>query len=340
MDFSYEVIELVPRRIFRTARTASATSESVIVRVSDGEYAGIGEAAPSRFYGEDTETVLALFQRLRPVVERCRHESELMAELTSRGGRNDPAARAALEIAAHDMMGRRYGLPLCRYFDLDPLKTPRAIMSVGLDDPDVMVEKALEVRWAPLIKVKLDRDTDPGVVARIKEATGASVTVDANCAWEVGEARTKIGELERIGVELVEQPVAADDVEGLRTLTVESGVPIYADESCPTLEDIPRVAGSVSGIVIKLMKCGGVIEAVRMAREARARGLGTMIGCMLESSLALTAAAHISPLMDSADLDSGHLLKEDPYVGMRFEEGRIVLPDGAGLGVRPAAGAA
>lgn len=338
MDFSYEVVELVPRRVFRTARTTSASSESVIVHISDGAFHGVGEAAPSRFYGEDTETVVGVLEHMRPIVERCKHESELMAELTSRGGKSDPAARASLEIAAHDMMGKRYGLPLYRYFGLDPRRTPRVIMSVGLDDPDVMVEKAIEVGWAPLIKVKLDRDTDPGVVARIKEATGTSVTVDANCAWGTDEALAKIGELAKIGVVLVEQPVAADDIEGLRVVTTGSTVPIYADESCPTLEDIPRVASAVSGIVIKLMKCGGLIEAVRMAREARDRGLGTMIGCMLESSLALTAAAHISPLVDCADLDSGHLLEADPYVGMRFDGGRIVLPDEPGLGVSRAPG--
>lgn len=334
MELEYEVIELVPRFVFRTARTTSASSESVIVTLSDGSLVGLGEAAPSRFYGETTETVLAYLERMRPAVERSSNESELMACLTSRGGRDNPAARASLEIAAHDMLGKRYGMPLYEHFELDPADAPLTTISIGLDTPDVMLEKALEVRDYPILKVKLDRETDLSIVERIKNETGARITVDANCAWEPRDAVGKVRELARIGVEFVEQPVKADDIDGLRHVKENSSVPIYADESCPTSAQIPMVDGAVDGIVIKLMKCGGLVEAVRMARDARARGLGTMIGCMLESSLAITAAAHVSPLVDYADLDSGFLLSNDPYEGMRIERGRMVLPEGYGLGVR------
>jgi len=336
VQFSYRVIELVPRHVFRTARNTSATSESVIVSLSDGRVDGIGEAAPSRFYGEDTRTVTAFLERMRPVVERCAHESELMAALTSRGGTADPAARASLEIAAHDMAARRYGIPLYRHFELDPAATPVTTYSIGLDAPDAMVAKALEFPGFPVYKVKLDRVTDPSVVGRIKEATGAAVTVDANCGWTRGEAVEKLAALADIGVEFVEQPVAADDLEGLRYVRERSRVPVFADESCPTSARIPALDGAVDGIVVKLMKCGGLVEAARMAREAKARGMRTMIGCMMESSLAITAAAHVSPLMDHADLDSGLLLANDPFVGVKIERGRMTLPDGPGLGVRPA----
>lgn len=334
MQFSYRTIELVPRHVFRTARSTSATSESVIVEISDGEITGIGEAAPSRFYGETAETVVDYLERLRPAVEHAAHESELLAELTSRGGRNDPAARASLEIAAHDMIGKRLGVPLYRHFGLDPGGAPVTTISIGLDEPDTMLEKALEVMGFPILKIKLDRDTDLSIVRRIKEATGAAVTIDANCAWTADEAVKKLAELADVGIEFAEQPVAADDVEGLRHVRRHSKVPIFADESCPTAADIARVADAVDGIVIKLMKCGGLIEAVRMARMARDRGLRTLLGCMMESSLALTAAAHVSPVTDYADLDSGFLLKHDPYVGMTIDRGRMILPDGPGLGVR------
>jgi L-alanine-DL-glutamate epimerase-like enolase superfamily enzyme len=335
MRFTHRVIEITPRDVFRTARSTTATSESVIVEISDGTLSGIGEAAPSRFYGETTESVVAVLERMRPLIEGMSHESELMAELTSRGGRDDPAARASLEIAAHDMMGRRYGVPLYHHFGLDPTAAPITTITIGLDEPGRMLEKARELRGFPMIKVKLDRETDPTVVRDIKNATGAAVMVDANCGWDPTEAIEKIGELERIGVELVEQPVPADDIAGLAEVHRRSRVPIFADESCPTSAAIPAVAEAVDGIVIKLMKCGGLVEATKMAEAARALGLGTLIGCMMESSLAITAAAHISPLMDYADLDSAFLLERDPYVGATIENGRMSLPDSPGLGVRP-----
>lgn len=336
MELTHEVIELVPKRVFRTARTTSASSRCVIVTLSDGAITGFGEAAPSRFYGETADTVVEVLESVRGVVEDCSHEAELMSDLTSRGLHGNPAARAALEIAAHDMMGKRYGIPLYRHFELDPAAVPLTTMSIGLDEPAVMLEKAMESRDFPMLKVKLDADTDLDVVEEIKNATGASITVDANCAWSREQAVEKAAELSRIGVEFLEQPVGADDIEGLAYVRERTDVPVFADESCPTSAELPRVADAVDGVVIKLMKCGGLLDAVRMARSARERGLKTMIGCMMESSLAITAAAHISPLVDYADLDSGLLMRNDPYVGVRIDHGRMSLPSGPGLGVEPA----
>ena len=336
MKLSLEIIELVPKRVFRTARTTSASSRCVIVEISDGTITGLGEAAPSRFYGETADTVVDVLERVRGVVEDCAHEAELMADLTSRGLEGNPSARAALEIAAHDMMGKRYGIPLYRHFELDPATLPLTTMSIGLDDPDVMLEKAVEAKDFPMLKVKLDAEIDLSIVRRIKEATGASVTVDANCAWTRSEAVEKATELAGIGIEFLEQPVAADDIEGLGYVRERTDVPLFADESCPTSEQLAAVAPAVDGVVIKLMKCGGLVEAVRMARMARELGLKTMIGCMMESSLAITAAAHISPLMDFADLDSGLLMTNDPFTGVKIDRGRMSLPEGAGLGVHPA----
>ncbi|MBD3366699.1 MAG: dipeptide epimerase [Candidatus Eisenbacteria bacterium] len=333
MKLTHHVLEVVPRHVFRTARNTSASSEIVVVELASGDLTGLGEAAPSRFYGEDAGTVIDWLEHMRPAVEDCLHESELMALLTSHGGTDHPSARASLEIAAHDMLGRRLGVPLYEYFELDPARTPTTTVSIGLDEPDEMVRKALEVAGFPLLKIKLSSTTGTEVVRRIREETGADVTVDANCGWSREEAVERAAELSEIGVLFIEQPVAADDVEGLAHVRERSGVPVYADESCPTSAELERVSGAVDGIVIKLMKCGGLIEAVRMARTARERGLGTMIGCMLESSLALTAAAHISPLVDYADLDSGFLLREDPFVGMTIDHGTMRLPGGPGLGV-------
>jgi L-alanine-DL-glutamate epimerase-like enolase superfamily enzyme len=173
VKLSYNTIELTARRVFRTARSTTATSGSVIVTLSDGTITGIGEASPSRFYGETTETVLRYLERMRPAVDAAANESELMAELMSRGGKENPAARASLEIAAHDMMGKRCGAPLYAHFGLDPRATPLSTMSIGIDQPEVMLEKALEAKGFPLLKVKLDRETDASIVEKIKGATGA-----------------------------------------------------------------------------------------------------------------------------------------------------------------------
>jgi L-alanine-DL-glutamate epimerase-like enolase superfamily enzyme len=335
MQLTYRVIEVVPRRVFRTARTTSASSRCVIVTLSDGSLTGIGEAAPSRFYGETADTVVETLESIRAVIEGCAHEAELLSDLTSRGLKGNPAARASLEIAAHDMMGQRLDVPVYSLFELDPAGVPLTTMSIGLDEPEIMLEKAIEVRDFPMLKIKLDSDTDLQIVRDIKESTGAAITVDANCAWSREDAVEKAAELARIGVEFLEQPVAADDIEGLAFVRERSDVPVFADESCPTSADLPAVADAVDGVVVKLMKCGGLIDAVRMARAARASGLKIMIGCMMESSLAITAAAHISPLMDYADLDSGLLLKRDPFRGVAIDRGRMSLPDAPGLGVRP-----
>jgi len=338
MKLTFETIQLTPKYVFRTARTTSATSDSVVVRLEGDGYTGIGEAAPSRFYGETAETVTRFLEALRPRIEHCAHESEVMAELTSRGGTNNPAARAGLEIAAHDIIGQRFHRPVYQLFGLDPVDLPETVMSIGLDEPDVMLAKAREASGFRTLKIKLDSDTDLEIVRDIKESTGAAITVDANCAWSPVEAIEKIKVLTDIGVEFVEQPVGAGDIDGLRLVRRHADVPIFADESCPTSADIRQVVDAVDGIVIKLMKCGGLVEAVRMARMARDKGLSTMVGCMMESSLAITAAAHIAPLMDWADLDSGLLLADDPFVGVGIDQGRMDLPTAPGLGVRPAAG--
>lgn len=335
MRMSHRVMEVVPRHVFRTARNVSASSRIVVVELDGDGLTGLGEAAPSRFYGEDADSVVEWLERFRPVVEDCRHESELMAALLAHGGANDPAARASLEIAAHDMLGKRYGVPLYEHFELDPADAPPTTISIGLDEPELMMAKAREVTGFPMLKVKLSSETPSDIVRSIREETGAEVTVDANCGWTRDEAVERAAELAKIGVLFIEQPVAADDIEGLAYVKERSDVPIFADESCPTSAAVPRVADAVDGIVIKLMKCGGIVEAVRMARMAKEQGLRTMIGCMLESSLALTAAAHISPLVDYADLDSAFLLKEDPFLGMTIDHGTMRLPNKPGLGVVP-----
>ncbi|HEX8997416.1 MAG TPA: dipeptide epimerase, partial [Ktedonobacterales bacterium] len=186
----------------------------------------------------------------------------------------------------------------------------------------------------PILKIKVGTGRDLEIVRAIREATDATLRVDANAAWTPKEAIRVIRELEPYNIEFVEQPLHPADLEGLRFVREHVALPIIADESCVTEEDIPGLVGAVDGINIKLMKCGGIHHALRMIHTARAHHLKVMLGCMIESSLSITAAAHLTPLVDYADLDGNLLVRDDPFDGVRVERGKLMLPERAGLGVR------
>jgi L-alanine-DL-glutamate epimerase-like enolase superfamily enzyme len=248
--------------------------------------------------------------------------------------RLNPSAKAAIDIAAHDLICKKLDVPLHAYFGLRADAAPRTSFTIGIDDVKVMMQKVAEAAEFPLLKVKVGTDKDEQVMDAIRSVTDKTLRVDANCAWAPREAVKKIAMLEKFNVEFVEQPIPPGDVAGMRFVRENVALPIIADESVETSADIPPLAGAVDGINIKLMKCGGLREAVKMIQVARALGMKVMLGCMVESSVGITAAAHISPAVDYADLDGNLLLARDPFEGVRVEQGRIVLPAGPGLGVR------
>jgi L-alanine-DL-glutamate epimerase-like enolase superfamily enzyme len=245
------------------------------------------------------------------------------------------SAQAAVDTALHDLAGQRFGAPLYEVLGLDPRTTPETSFTIGLDSPDVVVEKVKEAAAYPILKVKMGSDDDRAVLTAVRDSTRQRLRVDANEGWTPDGALERLEWLARLGVELVEQPLPEAQIEETRALRRASPLPFYADESVHTAEDIPRLAGAFDGINVKLMKCGGIAEALRMIAVARAHGMKVMLGCMIESSVAITAAAHVSPLVDTADLDGNLLLEEDPFEGVRVEGGRLVLPDAPGLGVKP-----
>lgn len=338
-------MDLRTKHVFGISRDASQVFRNVLVTLKAGGLEGLGEAAPSAFYGEDQGSTLKAIETIK--VELAKNMQLLSGESGGRPGLNhqtvgeimdvaeEPcaAARAAVDMALHDLFGKELKAPLWRILGLDPGRTPVTSFTIGLDKIDVMLEKVEEARSFPLIKVKLNTGADVDVIAAIRQNTSQRIRVDANCAWEPGEAVKVIRKLEDLGVEMVEQPVDREDLEGLKYVSRAVNVPVFADESCMVSSDIPAVADCVDGINIKLMKCGGISEALRMIHTARAFGLEIMIGCMIESSIAITAASHLTPLVDAADLDGALLLKHDPYSGMTVRDGKIVLPTGPGLGV-------
>lgn len=329
-----EVLELETRHPFVIARGGHEECRTVMVRLIDRDgLEGWGEAAPTAYYGETPETVLAALQSYATVLPSDALDLESAERAQARLLDRNPSARAALSAALHDLAGKRLGVPLYRMWGLDGTQTPRSTFTIGLDTVEIMRRKVLEAESYPILKIKLGTDRDLEILRTIREATAKEIRVDANCGWTVRQAIRMLPVLEEFGVTVLEQPVVAGDLESLGEIHRHSRIPVIADESCETVADIPGLVGRVDGINIKLAKCGSLREAIRMITVARAHHLMVMVGCMIESSLGITAAAHFTPLVDLVDLDGAALLAADPFVGATIENGQVRLPSGPGLGV-------
>jgi L-alanine-DL-glutamate epimerase-like enolase superfamily enzyme len=337
----FERVTLPLEHDFTISRGTRSTADVVVVRISDeAGMTGIGGAGPSTHYGETADTVEAVLPSLLDVVERIGDPHALgRVERRMRETVNDnPAARCAVSIALHDLAAKRLGVPLYRLWGLDADRTPQTSFTIGIDDPETMREKteaAVDAGY-PVLKVKLGTDRDRELVETIRDAApDATIRVDANEGWTPREAVANCEWLADYGVEFVEQPVPAENREGLQFVYERSPLPIAGDESCVTLDDVPQIADRVDIANLKLMKCGGLREATRMIHAARAHGLEVMLGCMIESNASIAAACHLAPLLDYADLDGSLLLAEDEYDGIDLTGGEIRLADSsAGTGAR------
>ncbi len=337
MKLSHEIVTLRTKHPFVIARGGS--SEYRVVRVTltapDGA-TGWGEAAPSRYYGETADTVVNVLPLLAETLDGTDGWSlEALEHGLARAIRFNGSARAAVSAALHDLMGKRLGVPVHKLWGLDPAAAPPSSFTVGIapDEPTLRA-RVEEAAQYPVLKIKLGSTWDERIVRMVRElAPDKVLRVDANAAWTPKSALRMIPLLQELGVEFVEQPLPPDDLDGLRFVRERSALPIIADESCLVAADIPKLAGVVDGINIKLAKCGGLREALRMIATARAHDMLVMAGCMIESSLGITAAAHFAPLLDCADFDGAALVSNDPYTGATIRRGKIELPAGAGLGV-------
>jgi L-alanine-DL-glutamate epimerase-like enolase superfamily enzyme len=330
-----EVLELRTKHPFVIARGGQSDQRTVWVRLTDAEgREGWGEAAPSKFYGETPESVLAALKVYGSLLPEDPFNLEAAEQQWEQKLRGNAAARAALSSALHDLIGKRLEIPVYRLWGLDPCRAPRSTFTIGLDTPERIKAKVREAEEYPILKVKLGTDRDVEILQAIRDATDKEIRVDANCGWTVKRTIRMLPVLDEFGVTVLEQPLVPHDLDGLAAVTAQADIPIIADESCLTAVDIPPLVGKVDGINIKLAKCGGLREALRMIAIARAHGLMVMVGCMIESSLGITAAAHFTPLVDIVDLDGAALLADDPFDGARIDGGQVSLPNGPGLGVR------
>ena len=330
MDIVSKITDLQLQHPFKIARRATDAYRQVISVEIDG---GIGEAAPAQFYGETVQTVRVALEVIgSELPDDLDAIHDVMATVEATLGGNY-AAKSAIDMALHDRLAKKLGAPLYQLWGLNPHKTPHTSFTIGLDEPEIMAEKTKQAEAYPILKVKLGTPRDIEIIQALRDVTDKPIYVDANTAWTPKEAVRKIRELARYGVELIEQPTKPHDLAGLKFVRKHAELPIIADESVKRASDIPMLAECVDGINIKLVKCGGLLEAHRMIHVARTHGLQIMIGCMIESSLGITAAAHLTPLVDYADLDGNLLIVNDPYTGVTLDKGKLILPERPGIGV-------
>jgi L-alanine-DL-glutamate epimerase-like enolase superfamily enzyme len=334
MHINARPIDLQLSTPFRISREVQYTSPNVIVQINHDEYTGYGEASPTEYYGESVETTLACISLFAGNLGDDPFAIDDIMRRLEKIIRLNPAAKAAVDMALYDLVGKALGVPLYKLLGLNAKRTPRTSFTIGLDTPEEMAKKALLAKDYPILKIKVGTKRDLEIIKAIRDVTSAVIRVDANTGWMPKEAIKMINAMAPYNIEFVEQPVAARDLKGLKLVRDNAPLPIIADESCVTVEDIPLIADCVDGINIKLMKCGGIYQALKMIHTARAHNLRIMLGCMIESSLAITAAAHLSPLVDYADLDGNLLIDNDPYIGVTVERGKLILPEEPGLGVK------
>lgn len=335
MTLSFRPYELTLAHTFTVSSYSRKTTPGVQVEIEWEGLTGHGEASMPPYLGHTVESVCSFLSK----VDLGRFESpflleDIMAYLDDLSDGDSPA-KAAVDIALHDLVGQALGVPLYKMWGYNPAKAGPTSFTIGIDTPEVVREKTRECAGLyKVLKVKVGLDTDEQMIRTIREITDLPLVVDANQGWkDRAKALDEIFWLKEQGVQLVEQPLAKERLDDTAWITERSPLPIIADEAVQRLRDIPSLKGAYSGINIKLMKSAGLLEARKMIAYARAEGMKVMVGCMTETSCACTAAAHLAPAADFCDIDGNLLITNDLYKGMIVRDGLMVLPDGPGLGL-------
>jgi len=329
------ITRLKLRHTWTTTMSSSEYRDTIQVRLTSDGVTGNGEGAPIVRYHENAEDGKKAIEAIVPSLQTANpwHFEKLMADVAQRMPKQF-AACAALDIALIDWAGKKLNAPLYRILGLDPADTPVTTFSIGIDSPETTRQKVEEAAPFPVLKIKVGLNTDEASIAAVRSVTKKPLRVDANEGWrDKEEAVRKINWLESQGVEFVEQPMPAEMIEETRWVRSHVHLPIIADEAALNAHAIPKLAEAYDGVNVKLDKCGGIQQALRMIYMAKSLGMKTMLGCMISSSVTVTAAAHLSPLVDYADLDGNLLVANDPYRGVTVHDGKLVLPNGPGIGV-------
>jgi L-alanine-DL-glutamate epimerase-like enolase superfamily enzyme len=327
---------LLLQHTWTISRNSSDYKDNVFVKIEHDGVTGYGEAAPNVRYGENSEKTTKRINGVKELIadydlwQFAELKERIFASITDQN-----CARCALDIALMDWVGKKLNVPLYKFWGVDKNKAPVTSFSIGIDTPEVIKQKVREAEPYSVLKIKVGRDSDAEIMDAVRSVTDKPVRVDANEGWKTKEvALEKIKWLQSMGVEFVEQPMPSDMIKETRWLRDRVDIPIVADEAVKTASDIPKLSEAYDGINIKLMKAGGVQEALRMIHLAKAFNMKIMLGCMIESSVAISAAAHLSPMVDWADLDGNLLISNDPFSGISVKSGKLVLNDRPGLGVQ------
>ena len=335
MKLRFYPYELQLAHTFTVSSYSRKTTPDVQVEIEYDGITGYGEASMPPYLGHTVESVCSFLSKVDLSGFGSPFLLEDIMEYLDTISPGDSPAKAAIDIALHDLTGKIIGQPLYRIWGYNPEKAGPTTFTIGIDTPDVVRQKTEECAGLyPILKVKVGLDSDEQMINTIRSVTDLPIAVDANQGWkDRSKALDEIYWLKDQGVVLVEQPLPIDRLDDTAWLTERSPLPIIADESIQRLKDIPRIRGAFSGINIKLMKCTGLLEARKMIAYARAEGLTVMLGCMTETSCACTAAAHLSPAADFCDIDGNLLITNDLFKGMTVRHGLITLPDSPGLGL-------
>lgn len=317
------------------SRNSSDFKDNVFVRIQKDGIVGYGEAAPNVRYGENAQLTVQKIEEAKGLF--AEHDLYNYVDLKTALDKkiiDQSCAKAALDIALMDWIGKTLQVPLYRLWGLNTSHSPVTSFSIGIDTPEIIRQKVKEASDYPILKIKVGTKDDEMIINTVRSVTDKPIRVDANEGWKIKEeALEKIQWLKSQGVEFVEQPMPSAMLEETAWLRERSDLPIIADEAVKTAADIPKLATAYDGINIKLMKAGGLLEALRMIQMAKALDLKIMLGCMIESSVAISAAAHLAPYVDWADLDGNLLIKNDPFSGVKVKDGHLVYNNKPGLGV-------
>ncbi|MDL1892297.1 dipeptide epimerase [Sphingobacteriales bacterium CHB3] len=337
MQLRFHPYTLQLRHTFTVSTYSRTTTPAMMVEVEEDGIVGYGEAAMPPYLGDTLESATSFLSQ----TDLSKYEypaafDDVLKDIDAIASGNH-AAKAAIDIALHDWLGKKGGFAWYQAWGLDPSNTPLTTFTIGIEsNNDILRQKVREADTFKVLKVKLGSENDRDIVRTIREVTDKPLRVDVNQGWKKKEKSLEMIEwLSTQGVELVEQPLPKEMIDDQAWLKERSPLPIIADEAVVRLSDIGEAVGIYDGINIKLMKCTGMHEAYKMILLARAFNLRVMLGCMTETSCAISAATQLSPLADYADLDGASLITNDPFVGATIHEGKLIMPAGFGIGVSP-----
>ena len=334
MQLFFHQFDLQLRHTFTISHDSRDIQPTLIVELREGDMSGFGEATTNQYYGVTVESMIQSLSSVRNLIESHELENpEDFWQIIYPHLQSNLFALCALDCAVNDLWAKKKGQKLYETWGLSTQNNPITDFTIGIDSIENMVLKMKEMPW-PLYKIKLGTDHDLNIVKELRRHTDAVFRIDANCAWTAQQTIDYSYKLKNLGVEFIEQPLRADDWTGMKKVYSKSVLPIIADESCIIETDVEKCRGYFHGVNIKLTKCGGLTPARRMIKTAKAQNLKTMVGCMNESSVGISAIAHLLPLLDYVDMDGTLLISNDPACGVTFDFGKVIYANENGTGVR------